>query len=174
MLRVDPDDLMTSLFYGKIRDSDGGNTFVFNIWGPGKTCKVQCDASAMFSPDMFRRFVLKPLRAQCGWLDYSLYHLDGETALQHLDILLNEIPELDAIEWTPMLCSRGEGGGKPKWYDLYRRILRGGKRVQAVAVDYDEVIPLLDAVGGKGMYISTCAPTEDTARQLEDRAKAYR
>jgi len=41
-------------------------------------------------------------------------------------------------------------------------------------VDYDQVIPLLDAVGGKGMYISTSAPTEDAARKLEDRVNAYR
>ncbi len=162
------------LFYDKTRGEDGGNTFIFSIWGPGRTCKVQCDCSAMFSPDMFRRFVVKPLREQCAWLDYSMYHLDGETALQHLDILLNEVPELDAIEWTPQFISRGEGGGKPKWYDLYRRILKGGKSVQAVCVGYDEVLPLLDAVGGKGMYISTWAPTEDDARRLEEKVKAYR
>ena len=162
------------LFYAKVKDAHGGNTFIFNIWGPGKTCKVQCDASAMFSPDMFRRFVVPPLRDQCRWLDYSLYHLDGETALQHLDILLNEVPELNAIEWTPMLCSLGEGGGHPKWYDLYRRILKAGKSVQAVSVQYDQVIPLLDAVGGKGMFITTGAPNEEAARTLEDRVKAYR
>lgn len=162
------------LFYAKIKDAHGGNTFVFNIWGPGKTCKVQCDASAMFSPDMYRRFVLRALREQCRWLDYSLYHLDGETALQHLDVLLNEIPELDAIEWTPMFAYVGEGGGCPKWYDLYRRILKAGKSVQAISVDYDQVIPLLDAVGGKGMYILTNAPTEDAARKLEARVNAYR
>lgn len=162
------------LFHGKIKDARGGNAFVFNIWGPGKTCKVQCDASAMISPDQYRRFVLKPLREQCRWLGYSLYHLDGETALQHLDILLHEIPEIQAIEWTPMLCSRGEGGGHPKWYDLYRRILKAGKSVQAVNVEHDEVIPLLDAVGGKGMFITANAPDEATARKLEEYVEAYR
>ena len=91
-----------------------------------------------------------------------------------MDMLLNEIPELDAIEWTPIRCYSGEGGGHPKWYDLYRRILKSGKSVQAICVDYDQVIPLLDAVGGKGMYISTGAPTEDAARKLEDRVNAYR
>lgn len=162
------------LFFAKIEDMHGGNTFAFSIWGPGKTCKVQCDASSMFSPDMYRRFVLPSLREQCRWLDYSLYHLDGETALQHLDILLDELPELHAIEWTPMRCSVGEGGGHPKWYNLYRRILKGGKSLQAISVDYDQVIPLLDAVGGMGLYIQTSAPTEDAARKLEARVNAYR
>ena len=42
------------------------------------------DASAMFSTPMFRRFVAPALTAQCEWLDYSLYHLDGTQAVHHL------------------------------------------------------------------------------------------
>ena len=40
----------------------GGVVFgAFRIWGPGKTAKVQCDASAMFSPAMFEQFVVPAL-----------------------------------------------------------------------------------------------------------------
>ena len=35
----------------------------------------------------------------------------------------------------------------------YRRILEAGKSVQAIGVRPEEIVPLLDAVGGKGMYI---------------------
>ncbi len=156
-----------------IRDDEGGNTFVFNVWGPGRTAKVQCDASAMFGPDMFQRFVAPLLDEQCRWLDYAMYHLDGEDALVHLDALLS-IQSLQAIEWTPRFGYTGEGGGHPKWYDLYRRILAAGKSVQAITVEYEQVIPLLDAVGGKGLFITTSAPTEAAARELEQRVEAYR
>ena len=103
----------------------------------------------MISPAMFRQFAVPYFRAQCDWLDYSMYHFDGETAMQHLDALLS-IDSLDAIEWTPVGAAGQSNvsptGGNAHWYDLYRRIKAGGKSVQAVGVKPDEVIPMLDAV----------------------------
>jgi hypothetical protein len=104
----------------------------------------------MFSPEMFRKFVVPFLREQCAYLDYSMYHLDGNEQFRHLDALL-EIEELDAIEWTPN--ANLPLGGDPQWYGLYRRILDAGKSVQAYLVWPREIVPLLDAVGGRGVYI---------------------
>ena len=150
--------------YRVLRDPSGGSAWcAFAIWGSGKVAKVQCDFSCMISADMFREFVVPSLREQCAWLDHSLYHLDGTQAMHHLDALL-EIPELDAIEWTPQAGL--PGGGDPQWYDFYRRIKAGGKSVQAIGVQADEVLPLLDAVGPEGMYISCWAKNETEARDL--------
>ncbi len=160
-------------FYAIVRDGYGGNGFCFNVWGPGKTAKVQCDACAMFGPAMFRRFVTPALTEQCAWLDYSLFHLDGEDCLVNLDELL-AIEPLNAIEWTPRRLSVGDTGGHARHWDLYRRILTAGKSVQAISVQYDEVIPLLDACGGKGMFVVTSAPTETAARRLAERVEEYR
>jgi hypothetical protein len=89
----------------------------------------------------------------------------------HTDELLS-IEPLDAIEWTP---GAGQpGGGDPCWYDFYRRVKAGGKAVQAIGVRYDEVIPLLDAVGPEGMYIMTGAANEDDAMALVEKVEAYR
>ena len=160
------------LLYAKVRDADGGNAFsAFRIWGPGKTAKVQCDFSCMISPRMFRQFVQPHLAAQCEWLDYSLYHLDGTTALQHVEPLL-EIEALDAIEWTPQAGK--PGGGSPQWYDLYRRIRAGGKAVQAIGVAPEEVAPLLDAVGPEGMFVITWAKDQDEAERLLEAVERYR
>ena len=137
--------------YDLIKLEDGSSTFgPFHIWGPGKVAKVQCDASVLFSPKMYRRFVVPALTAQCEWLDHSLYHLDGTQALVHLDALL-AIERLDAIEWTPQAGI--ETGGHQRWHDLYRRVLAAGKSVQVLNVEPDEVMPLLDAIGPKGVYI---------------------
>lgn len=137
--------------FALIKDPLGGNVFsAFSIWGPGKTAKIQCDFSAMISPRMFRRFALPFFIEQCRFLDYALYHLDGTTALQHVDSLL-EIPGLHAIEWTPQ-AGKPEGGS-PEWYDLYRRIKAGGKGVQVMVEDPEGVIPLLDAIGPQGTYV---------------------
>ena len=128
--------------------------------GPGKTAKLQSDASAMISPAMFDRFVAPAITAQCEWLDHSMFHLDGSQCLCHVDSLLS-IEALGAIEWTPdpgVPC-----GGDTCWYDLYRRILDAGKSVQAVGVKADQVLPLLDSVGGKGLYILRVTGITDLA-----------
>lgn len=137
--------------YDIIKLEDGSAQFgAFYIWAPGTVAKLQCDASAMISPSMFRQLVLPALRAQCDWLDYSLYHLDGTQALVHLDALL-EIESLDAIEWTPQAGI--EPGGHPRWYQLYKRILAAGKSVQIVNVEPHQVKPLLDTLGPNGVYM---------------------
>lgn len=162
-----------SRLYEIIKMEDGSACFnAFALWGPGKTAKVQCDACAMFSPAMFRRFVKPALTAQCEWLDYSMYHLDGHQCICHLDELLS-IEALDAIEWTP--DPTVPKGGSPQWYPLYRRILAAGKSVQAVGVNMEEAIPLFDAVGGKGMYVMVNNRNDRAAfEKLMERVEAYR
>ena len=145
----------------KIRQQDGESMFGwFRTWAPGKVAKVQCDGCAMFSPAMFREFVVPALTEQCAWLDYSLYHLDGSQCLDKLDALL-EIEPLTAIEWTP--DPKVPSGGSPHWYDLYRKILAAGKRVQVLGAAATEIEPLLDAVGSDGIYFLSFFNTEAQA-----------
>ncbi len=158
--------------YDIIKLEDGSSAFgAFCLWGPGKTAKVQCDASAMFSPDMFKRFGVPSLTEQCQWLDYSMYHLDGTQALCHLDAVL-AIDALDAVEWTPQ--SGIETGGDPRWFDMYRRILAAGKSVQVVGVSKDQIVPLLDAIGPRGVYIMTWFPALADADECVARVEPYR
>jgi len=155
--------------YDLIKSPDGSASFgAFAMWGPGKAAKLQCDISAMISTEMFRRFAIPALTAQCAWLDYSIYHLDGTQAMPHLDELL-KIEPLDAIEWTPQAGI--ETGGHPRWYDLYRRILAAGKSIQVDAVKPEEVIPLLDAIGSAGVYLRVRFQDEQEAEQLRQRVE---
>jgi hypothetical protein len=157
--------------YDLIKLEDGSSTFgAFYIWGPGKVAKLQCDASAMFSPKMYKQFVVPALTAQCDWLDHSLYHLDGTQAMKHLDSLL-AIESLDAIEWTPQAGI--ETGGHMRWHDLYRRILAGGKSVQVVNVELHEIQPLLDAIGPRGVYLMIQFKDEHEAEQALKLVEPY-
>lgn len=158
--------------YDIIALADGSSAFcAFHLWGPGKTAKVQCDAAAMLSPALFDTAVLPALTEQCEWLDWSMFHLDGTQAVVHLDSLLS-IDALDAIEWTPQAGI--EGGGHPRWYPLYKKILNAGKSIQAVDVNKDEVLPLLDAIGGKGVYIATWCVSIEEAEELLAAVEGYR
>ena len=136
--------------YDIIREGDEMAFCYFSSWAPGKMSKLQSDISTMISVDDYRRFVQPFIREQCQKIDYTLYHLDGVGAMHHLDALL-EIKELNAIQWTPGV---GEPqGGSPKWYDLYKKILAGGKSIMACWVTLDELRPLLDNIGGDGIHV---------------------
>ncbi len=134
-----------------IIQEDGEMAFCyFSLWGPGKVSKLQSDISGMVSVEDFRRFVVPYLKEQCRYIDFTLYHLDGVDALRHLDAVL-EIGELNAVQWTPGIGQ--PQGGDPSWYDVYRRILASGKSAMPCWVKVEELGPLLDAVGNKGLNI---------------------
>jgi hypothetical protein len=110
--------------YEMIKDDRGGSYFW--AWAPGRMSKLQCDFSAMISPDMFGDFMVPVLDTMCGRLDYCMYHWDGPGALPHHDHLLS-IDRLSMIQWTP-------GAGQPpvadpQWWPAYHKTVEAGKRV---------------------------------------------
>ncbi len=148
--------------YNIIREGDEMAFCYFSSWAPGKMSKLQSDISTMISVDDYRRFVQPFIREQCQKIDYTLYHLDGVGAMHHLDALL-EIKELNAIQWTPGV---GEPqGGSPKWYDLYKKILAGGKSIMACWVTLNELRPLLDNIGGDGVHLEMDFHNEQEVEQ---------
>ncbi|MFO7725888.1 MAG: hypothetical protein R6V45_10100 [Oceanipulchritudo sp.] len=140
----------------------------FYLWSPGRTAKLQCDTSAMFSRDMFAEFVTPRLDELCQWCDYPLYHLDGTNALHQLDELLR-IDGLRAIEWTPQ--SGKPGGGDPVWFDMYRRILESGKALQIINIQPREVPALLNAIGSNGIYLFPAFSSLEEVDQLQEAVK---
>lgn len=149
--------------YDIIREGDEMAFCYFSSWAPGKMSKLQSDISTMISQDDYRRFVQPFIREQCQKIDYTLYHLDGVGAMHHLPALL-EIEELNAIQWTPGV---GEPqGGSPKWYDLYKKILAGGKSVMACWVTLDELKPLLDHIGADGVHLEMDFHNEKEVEQV--------
>ena len=150
-------------FYDIVRHDDGSSAFTaFQIWGPGKTAKVQCDFAAMISPDQFAEFYAPYVAAQVDQLARSLYHLDGPDCICHVPHLL-AVENLNAIQWT---CGAGNPpGGDETWYPLYEQILGGGKGLQ-VSMDADAVEPFLKRFGPDGVYILTNVKTQREADEL--------
>lgn len=152
--------------YEIIREGDEMTFCYFSLWAPGKVSKLQSDISIMISEKDFRRFAQPYLREQAQKIEYTLYHLDGVDAMRHIDAVL-EIEELNAVQWTP-----GVGqpqGGDPRWYDLYKKILAGGKSIMANWVNLEELEPLIDSVGNQGLHINVdfkCEKDVDTALKI--------
>lgn len=114
-------------FYDVIKDEEGGNAYtVFQIWGPGRTVKLQCDFSAMMSPEDFRKYIQPSLRSQSENVDHVLYHLDGPAAIKHMDALM-EIDGIDALQWTS--GDAGPDGTLPDWDVIYDKAIAAGKSI---------------------------------------------
>ncbi len=163
--------------YEIVKDEDNSMAFgYFMLWGPGRTGLLQCDTAAMFSPKLFDDFVVPYLRQSVEYLEHSMYHVDGHQCLENVNSLL-EIEGLDAIEWTP--DPQVPPGGSPHWYDLYKKILNTGKSVWVANIDVDDAIPLLDAIGPKGVYLNVVTAGGEKIRpeqmeQLADKLESYR
>jgi hypothetical protein len=114
---------------------------------PGRHDIIQCDFVAMISPQHFAEFCLPSIERQCRMLDASVYHLDGPTALPHLDLLLG-IPELNAIQWVP-------GAGKPPalaWLPMLKRVQAAGKSL-VISSPAADVPALVEALSPRGLFI---------------------
>lgn len=152
--------------------ADGSMAFgYFMLWGKGRTSLLQCDVSAMFSPDMFEEFVIPGLKRECAFLDHSLYHVDGHQCLAHVDHIL-ALEDLDAVEWTP--DPQVPGGGDPHWFPLYRKIRDAGKSLWVANCKPQQVKPLLDAIGGKGLYLTVDVQDVGEMEQMIRLSEPYR
>ena len=132
-----------------IKDEEGGNAYtVFQIWGPGRTVKLQCDFSAMMSPEDFRKYIQPSLRTQSENVDHVLYHLDGPAAIKHMDALM-EIDGIDALQWTS--GDAGPDGTLPDWDVIYDKAIAAGKSiwVKVYSGEFEDWIRNVDRIVNK-------------------------
>jgi len=149
-------------YYSIVKDIQPGTSTWMPIFAPGRMYAVQNDFSCLVSPAMYREFLLEELVSEIESLDYSIYHLDGKEALQHLDILL-EIPGLNGIQWVP--GARFSDSGIAKWLPLYKRIQEKKKSI-VVYPKIDEINLVLENLKPEGLLISTDAGSEQEAEAV--------
>ena len=160
-----------------IKDENGGNAYtVFQIWGPGRTVKLQCDFSAMMSPDNFRDFIQEPLRKQAENADQVLYHLDGPDAIRHLDALM-EIDGIDALQWTS--GDAGPDGTLEDWDVIYDKVRRAGKSlwIKVYSGEFEDWIKNVDRIvqkyGSHSLFLLFPEMSMEQAETLLDYADKY-
>lgn len=125
----------------------------FPLYARGRFYVPSCDFAGLVSPALFRQFFLREIVEEVEWLDHSIFHLDGPSALVHLDAIL-EIPKLDAVQFV---CGAGDGPSS-RWMDVYRRILAAGKGVH-VTIEPWELETFLAELPPEGVLLCTHVPT---------------
>ena len=138
-----------------------GSVSWLDMWSDGKTQSVECDFSALVSPEHFRKFILPTIEYEVSCLDDAVYHLDGVSSLPHLDDLL-AIDRLKGIQWV-------QGAGEPpmtEWLDLLRKIQNAGKSIH-ISVAPDEMKSVHPHLAPeKTFYALWPVTTESEAREL--------
>jgi hypothetical protein len=95
------------------------------FWSPEPFIGAQADISCMMSPEMFETFIVPELDLDGREFGHVWYHLDGQSAFQHLPRLLS-LRYIKVIQFTPMSGTPANG---PDYLDLYRQIQAAGKIV---------------------------------------------
>ncbi len=149
-------------YYNIVANKQEGTCAWINLWAPGKTYPVQNDLTVAISPSMYEEFFLKEIVNEINYLDYSIYHLDGPGALQHLNLIL-EIPRLNAVQWVSGAAEAKEGVAK--WIPIYRKI-QARKKAIIVYCRLDEIDLVMENLSPKGLMISVICPSEKEAREL--------
>lgn len=154
--------------YEAIKDETGGSNWW--VWAPGRMVKLQCDCSAMISPEMFGEFMVPVLRKMTPKFDYTMYHWDGPGALGHHDHLLS-LPDLTMIQWTAGAGS--EPVLHPRWWPMYRKTVEAGKKlfiVSEVPLTPDALKPLKQEFGRQlnqfiiSGFVASVQEAEETIR----------
>lgn len=98
---------------------------------------------------------------QSNFLDYNLYHLDGQEQVRHLDHLL-ALDSLMAIQWQDV-------AGQPKVSEqipVLKRIQKAEKRL-LLYPEPDEVEIIMTELSSKGLYLKIEASSIQEAKDIE-------
>ena len=148
--------------HGIIKKANRGTMNSASFWSPESTYMHQCDFSCMISTVMFEKFIMPDLERCVEQMSHAFYHLDGEGAIPHLDLLLS-IEALRGIQWVPET-------GKPRaseWLPLLKRIRDGGKLCQ-VFVDPAGARRIVRELGGRGFCFIITPPNPMAPEDVDD------
>ncbi len=148
-------------FFDLVKENNEGSIISWmHTWAPKRCAQMQCDLSVMISPEMFGKFIMPELEELSSFLDYPVYHFDGQEQIRHLDMLLS-IEKLRAIQWTPVT-------GQPRTSTFIKelqKIQKAGKNL-ILFPGNNEIEFLLDNLSSRGLHMLVYAWSEEEAEYL--------
>lgn len=133
------------------------------LWSEKRIMQIQCDFSVMISPEFYEEFVLPEIELSGEWVDYAVYHLDGQEQIRHLDHILSA-DIIKMIQWTPV-------AGQPPtsaFIPVLQKIQKAGKGLVLFLKPW-EVEIVMDQLSSKGLRIIVQdVHSEEAAKELID------
>ncbi|MDD5659218.1 MAG: hypothetical protein PHR39_04295 [Actinomycetota bacterium] len=143
-----------------INNQTNSYTNWMSVWSEKPATDLQCDFSAMISPESFKKLFVPFVEQQTEWVPRSIYHLDGPGALTHIDAIL-KISGITAIQWVP------GAGSKPisEWTELLRKIQKSGKKL-FINCGKDEIKKLMRELNSTGLLLETSCGSREEMEEI--------
>ncbi len=146
------------LFHGGYYDAQ------YQLWAPGSIIRMQEDATALYSPKLYRRFLQDIDRDLASHFDYSFIHLHS-TSMFILDLFL-EIEEIRCFEVNYEVSG-------PPLEDViadFQRVQEAGRPLLIRgSFTPDEIDLVLDRLDCRGLYLYIMVESEREIEALRPR-----
>jgi hypothetical protein len=120
----------------------------YSLWAPGPIVRLQEDASAVYSPALYRRFVQPVDRMLAAHFEYSFMHLHS-TSMFLLETIL-EIGEIRCFE----INHDAIGPPVREMVPYFQRVQRAGRPLVIRGSFGEEDLRLLtDSLDARGLYL---------------------
>ncbi len=143
------------LYYGGYFDAQ------YSLWAPGPIVRMQEDATAVYSPRLYRRFVQPVDRAIAGRYQYSFIHLHS-TSMFLLDAFL-EIGEIRCFEVNQDALGPSAAEMIPHFQKVQRAqrplLIKG-------SFTADELKLVMDSLDSRGLFLNIMLDSMDAAGDL--------
>ncbi|NLM94836.1 MAG: hypothetical protein GX165_04680 [Firmicutes bacterium] len=133
----------------------------YQLWCPGPTIRMQEDASGLFSPELYRRFLQPVDRWLASQYSHNFIHLHS-TSMHILDCFL-EIEELRCFE-----VNNDVSGPPIETMVPYFQAIQGAKRPLLIRGSFtpDELRLLMDSLSPRGLYLYIMVESMEEIEQL--------
>jgi len=161
----------TDFSIGLVRDQlaitrpfhDGFEVESFTLWAPGGIARMQEDASALFSPDLYVKYLQGEDRRMASSFPYNVIHLHSSSLL-----LLDRIVEIEAIQCIQINKDQG-GWGIPKMLPLFKMVQRRGKKLLIRGkLDREDLNHLRKELSPNALYLQIVIDSPSETKQFQD------
>lgn len=138
----------------------------YSMWAPGPLIRMQEDASAVFSPDLYRQIVQEQDRRIAQAFPYSLIHLHSSSLF-----LIDDFLAIEEIGVFQINRDVGEMG-LPELIPYLKRIQKAGRRIFLRGpLDAEDLKLVAKELSPTGLMVQSVVGTPAQARELSEIAK---
>jgi 5-methyltetrahydrofolate--homocysteine methyltransferase len=135
----------------------------FTLWAPGGIVRMQEDASALFSPELYVKYLQEEDRRIASAFPYDVIHLHS-SSLHLLDRIADVAPQ-KCIE-----INKDQGGwGVSRMLPLFKMVQsRGKKLIVRGKLDLADLESLRKELSPRGLYLQIVIDKPEEAKRLRD------
>jgi len=161
----------TEFFIGLVKDQlaitkpfhGGYEVEQFTLWAPGRIVRMQEDASALFSPDLYVKYLQEEDRRIAAAFPYDVLHLHS-SSLHLLDRF---------VDIEPQKCfeiNKDQGGwGVPRMLPLFKMVQsRGKKLIIRGKLDQADWEVLREELSPRGLFLQIVIDKPEETKQFKD------